>query len=87
MQVSVWDTYVMRAGNQRMHFDILVPVGVYKEDQILGFGQEYLDTKEFATGKLTTQECRFCHIEEASEEVVASIQQKGYVIIELEHCI
>jgi hypothetical protein len=35
---------------------------------------------------LTTDECRFCHVEAASDETVRAINDRGYAIVELEHC-
>ena len=87
MEVAVWDTYVDREDNQKMHFDILVPKGIYKEEQILEFGRHYLNTKKFKTAELTIRECQFCHMEEASKKVVEMIKLNGYAIIELENCI
>ena len=43
-------------------------------------------TKAFKTGKLTAKECSFCHIENASEEMMESIKEKGYALIEMENC-
>jgi hypothetical protein len=28
----------------------------------------------------------FCHVEQATEEMVASIQQMGYFIVEMQNC-
>ena len=86
MKIAVWDTYTARADNVVMHFDILVPNSMTDERQIFAFGNEYLDTKPFDTGKLSTKECRFCHIEEASAQLISEVQKKGYAIIEMENC-
>lgn len=86
MKIAVWDTYVQRDDDKTMHFDILVPSDLKDTQLILGFGKDYLLTKTFKTGKLTANECRFCHIENASEEMMESIKEKGYAIIEMENC-
>lgn len=86
MKVSVWDTYVKRDDNRIMHFDILVPSNLTDEDKIFLYGTNYLKSKAIEGKKLTTKECRFCHIANASNEVIASIEQKGYFIIEMENC-
>ncbi|MEM9361148.1 MAG: DUF2024 family protein [Bacteroidota bacterium] len=87
MKVSVWDTYVPRNNGKVMHFDILVPSSVTDEETIFGFGQQYLETKPFSTGELSSKECRFCHIEHATEEMVTAIENYGFTIIEMEHCL
>lgn len=86
MKVAVWDTYVNREDGNIMHFDILVPDNITNEQTIFNFGKNYLKTKSFKTGKLTSNECRLCHIEQATEEIVSSIENKGYFIIEMENC-
>ena len=86
MKVAVWDTYVERKGKAIMHFDILVPDTLTDESQIFSYGHNYLSVKPFETGKLSTSECRFCHIEEATEQMVSEISKKGYAIIEMENC-
>ena len=86
MKVSVWDTYVKREGGLLMHFDILVPKEVIDESIVFNFGMKYLQSKSFKTGDLSTKECTFCHIEQASQLVIESISEKGFHIIEMEHC-
>lgn len=86
MKISVWDTYVKRADGRVMHFDILVPSELKDEAKIFGYGDNYLSTKHFKTGIVTSKECRFCHIESPSIEVAEQIQKNGYAIIEMEYC-
>lgn len=86
MKVSVWDTYVQRKDASRMHFDILVPSEVKDEATIFGFGKEYLKTKYMEGYELTSKECRFCHIEQASEVLTEQIDRRGYAVIEMENC-
>lgn len=86
MKVSVYDTYVTKKDGNVMHFDILVPHNLGDEEKIYGFGQTYLQAKGQAGQPLSTKECRFCHIEEASPEVVEDISRQGYSIIEMQGC-
>jgi len=86
MEVSVWDTYVKREDGKRMHFDILVPSSLNDKDTIFEFGNIYLKTKPYKTGKLTTSECRFCHVEEAPKDVVEAISKQGFYILEMQNC-
>jgi hypothetical protein len=87
MKVSVWDTYVKRDNDLIMHFDILVPSSLIDETKILDFGKTYLNNKPFKSESLTTKECQFCHIEEATQSIIGEIRNKGYYIIEMENCI
>ncbi len=86
MKVAVWDTYVTKKDGQVMHFDILVPADVRNEETIFTFGKDYLQSKNQAGQVLSSNECQFCHVEQASERVVAAIQQKGYYIVEMQNC-
>ncbi len=86
MKVVVWDTYVKREDGNIMHFDILVPDNVTAKQTIFDFGKDYLKTKAFKTGQLTSKECRLCHVEQATEEIASIIKKQGYFIIEMENC-
>lgn len=86
MKVAVWDTYVEREDGHTMHFDILVPSHITNEQTIFKYGMDYLKTKPFKTNQLTTNECRLCHIEQASEAMITAIEKDKYSIIEMENC-
>ncbi|GAB3279889.1 DUF2024 family protein [Larkinella harenae] len=86
MQVSVYDTYVTRTDGSVMHFDILVPTTVTNEATIHQYGQTYLATKGQAGQPLSAKECRFCHIEQASEPILESIASQGFHILEMQGC-
>jgi len=86
MKVAVWDTYVKRQDGLIMHFDILVDSKLTDETKIFDFGESYLKTKSFKSEELTSKECLFCHIEDASVLVVNEIETKGYSIIEMGNC-
>lgn len=86
MKISVWDTYVQREDGRRMHFDILVSDDQKDEKIIFGYGMEYLKSKSVEISELTTEECRFCHIEQATDDMVERIAKKGYDILEMENC-
>lgn len=86
MKVAVYDTYVTKKDGTVMHFDILVPDSLKNDELIHGFGRDYLSSKKQEGQPLTTAECRYCHIEEATAEVVAEIESKGYSIIEMQGC-
>ena len=86
MNVSVWDTYVTRDDGKIMHFDILVPSDLLDKDAVFQFGQKYLERKQIYSSTITTNECKFCHIEQATQEIMEQIQKNGYFIIEMENC-
>ena len=69
-----------------MHFDIIVPDLIKDENNILTFGKDYLLSKNQQSQTLTSKECSFCHIEQATDEMVEAIEKQGYYIIEMENC-
>ncbi len=86
MKIAVWDTYVKRKDGQLMHFDILVPDTLKDKNIVLEYVKKYLDTKSFEIVDLTSEECRFCHMEQATWEIMEKIKTHGYSIIEIENC-
>jgi Domain of unknown function (DUF2024) len=86
MQVAVWDTYVTKKDGALMHFDIVVPESEKDDSKVMGFGKEYLKSKNQEGQPLTSKECSFCHIEQASKEMLANIHAKGYYIVEMQGC-
>lgn len=86
MKISVYDTYVRRSDGRLMHFDILVPDTEKNLEKIHGFGRAFLQGKGESGAILGVKECRFCHVEQASPEVVRSVEKIGYYIIEMENC-
>lgn len=86
MKVAVWDTYVIRNDNKIMHFDIIVPNELKDDKVIFAFGYQYLKGKHAKSKLLSSKECAFCHIEEATEKMLEDIDSKGYHIVEIENC-
>lgn len=86
MKVAVWDTYVIRNDNKIMHFDIIVPRELKDDKEIFSFGFQYLKGKNVKSALLSSKECAFCHIEEATEKMIIDIGSKGYHIVEIENC-
>lgn len=84
MQVAVWDTYVKKRDGSTLHFDIIVPNEVQEPQQIFHFGKKYLAAVGEPDGKLETEECQFCHIEQPTEEMLDGIRQQGFYILEME---
>jgi hypothetical protein len=84
MNVAVWDTYVVKKDGNVMHFDIMVPENIKDGEIIYRYGKEYLASKDESDSPLDTDECRFCHIEEPSADILQSIRDKGYYILEME---
>lgn len=86
MQISVYDTYVLRPDGRQMHFDILVPSDLKDQVVVLGYGQTYLAAKGLSPSILKSEKCNFCHVESANSAFEQEIQAVGFAIIEMENC-
>ena len=86
MKVAVWDTYVTKKDDSIMHFDIIVPAEIKDADIIYSYGKEYLKTKDQESQPLTSEECKFCHVETVKSQWEDEIISKGYFIYEMENC-
>ena len=86
MKIAVWDTYVTKKNGSIMHFDIIAPDTIKDTATIYEYGKTYLKSKGQDGQSLTSKQCRFCHIETATKEMLERIQGKGFYIIEMENC-
>lgn len=86
MKIAVFDTYVTRPDGRVMHFDILVPETHKAQEQVLGFGRTYLQAKGLPAETLRASECRFCHMESATEPVQHAVERDGFAVLELGNC-
>lgn len=84
MKVAVWDTYVKVPSGEVLHFDILVPDQLRDAAVIYQYGRAFLQSRGVASGEIDADHCQFCHIEEPDEEMLQSIEQSGYYILELD---
>jgi uncharacterized protein YifE (UPF0438 family) len=69
-----------------MHFDIIAPEEMKDADIIYRYGKEYLKSKMQEGQPLTSNECRFCHIELVRPQWAESINKNGFYIYEMENC-
>ena len=84
MEIHVYDTYVKAADGHTMHFDVLTKEKDH--DKAMSYAKEWLGTIGEGNSNVTTEECRFCHSQGASEPVETEINQKGYFIQKMEGC-
>ncbi len=85
MECAVYDTYVTKKDGRIMHFDVVVEAKTPHEKAI-EYGHQYLQAAGQAGQKMTSEECQFCHIQEAPPFVEKSIKQQGYWIQKMEGC-
>jgi len=85
MRVAVFDTYVVKKSGNARHFEIIVPEN-QSHEKVIHYGLEYLKRVEQEEQPLTTKECLFWHIEEASDNLKKTIKEQGHCIYEIEEC-
>ena len=83
MKAAVYDTYVTGKGGGLLHFDIVVP-DTTPVDDVINYGKTWLQEEGQPSSNFSTKECRFCHIEEATKEMVSAFEDSGYYIIKME---
>lgn len=84
MQIHVYDTYVKAKDGHTMHFDVFT---AEKDDQkAVAFAEEWLTSIGEGGITVSSNECRFCHSQQAPDDVVESINQQGYYIYKMEGC-
>ena len=86
MKIAVFDTHVIRPDSRVMHFDILVQETDKVLEKVLQFGRKYLAARGLPADSLQSKECRFCHVESATEPIEEAVLQDGFAIIEIANC-
>lgn len=84
MEIHVYDTYVKAKDGHTMHFDVIT--GEKDHDKALTYGKEWLKSVNEENAEMTTNECQFCHSQNAPEPVEQVIKEKGYFIQKMEGC-
>lgn len=85
MQCAVYDTYVEKKDGKTMHFDVIVEENT-REEKAIEYGKQYLESMGQGGQRMTQEECRFCHIQEAQPVVERDITSRGYYIQKMEGC-
>lgn len=84
MQIHVYDTYVQTTQFGEIHFDVITD----KKDfnKALEYGKKYLESIGEGKAKMTSEECTFCHSQNAPKEVEDAIKKQGYFIQKMQGC-
>lgn len=84
MQIHVYDTYVTAKDGHTMHFDVFMSE---KDDQkAVTFAKTWLTSIGEGDAIVSSNECRFCHSQQAPDQVIGSINSQGYFIYKMEGC-
>lgn len=84
MKIDVFDTHVTTTEGKRLHFDVLLPPG---KGQLAGqYAREWLEDIGIYAEHIRQESCVYCHSEPADPEVQRHIEEKGYLIYQMEGC-
>lgn len=85
MECAVYDTYVERKEGGVMHFDVIVEKNTSHEKAI-EYGANFLTSVGQEGQPITANECKFCHIQQAPQNVEKDIKEQGFYIQKMEGC-
>lgn len=74
MQCAVYDTYVTRKAGRTMNFNVIVGKSTPRSKAIK-YGK-YLNSVDQGEQRISQEECQFCHIQEAHNQVKKIIWEK-----------
>ena len=84
MEIHVYDTYVTANDGHTMHFDVFT---AEKNDQkAITYAKQWLASIGENDAVVSSNECRFCHSQNAPDDAIESINQQGYFIYKMEGC-
>ncbi|MDD2739275.1 MAG: DUF2024 family protein [Methylomonas lenta] len=84
MEIHVFDTYVTASDGHTMHFDVFTSENDL--EKAIGYAKKWLDSINETDAQVTSNECRFCHSQNAPTNVIDDIRQHGFYIYKMEGC-
>jgi len=84
VEIHVYDTYARKKNGEVIHFDVFLPER--DNDKAFECAKEYLEQIGEDSNSFDQKNCRFCHSQEASEEVAEEINNNGHYIYKMEGC-
>lgn len=85
MKIAVYDTYYTSASGHLMHFDVLVEDET-PENVALDHARTWLNEIGENGENLQQERCRYCHSENASDDLTKHIREHGFYILQMEGC-
>ena len=87
MEIQVYDTYVKAKDGKTMHFDVYLDKAAGSMGKALEGAKKYLSSVGEGDAKITTEECRFCHVKDPSQEEQTEITKEGFYIYKMSNCL
>lgn len=82
MQAHIFDTHVIANDGRLLHFDVVTPER--NLPKAIEFASSWLDSLGIRVARVSSHECRYCHQEEASEQIREAFHKFGYYIYLME---
>lgn len=82
MLAYIFDTHVIAVDGLLLHFDVVTPERNLAK--AIEFASSWLDGMGIRVVRISSHECRYCHQEEASEQIREAFHKFGYYIYQLE---
>lgn len=84
MEIHVYDTYVKASDRHIMHFDVFM--AEKDGEKAIQYAKQWLASIGQTDAVVSSEECRFCHSQQAPAYVIDTIKQQGYFIYQMEGC-
>lgn len=84
MDFHVFDTHVKAKDGHTIHFDVVTDKS--DPEKAVAFAREWLKSIGEELAMVTTNECKFCHIQSVPEDTEIEIMTDGYSIAKMEGC-
>ena len=84
MEIHVYDTYVKARDGHIMHFDVFT--ADKNQQAAIDYAKQWLTAIGEIDAVVSSKECRFCHSQQASADVIDQIRQHGFYIYTMEGC-
>ena len=85
MEIEVYDTYATSEKGIKIHFDVMLASGG-NEREASSYAQDFIKIIAESTDSAKLDSCKFCHTEEANNNVAEKVEKDGYCIVPIENC-
>ena len=85
MEIEVYDTYGTSEKRNKIHFDVMLPIGG-NEGKATSYAKDFINKIAESTDSIKLDSCKFCHTEVAKTNVSDKVERDGYYIVPIENC-
>ena len=85
MEIEVYDTYGASEKGEKIHFDVMLPIGG-NEGRATSYAEDFINEIAESADSIKLESCKFCYTEEAKSNVSEKVEKDGYCIVAIENC-